>query len=77
MKIPEAFGQVLRKHRKAANLSQEQLALQCDLDRTYIGLLERAQRQPSISTLFSLCEVLNVSPHILIKEIEEITKPIQ
>ena len=44
MEIPKAFGEVLRKHRKA-NLSQEQLALHCNLDRTYIGLLERAQRQ--------------------------------
>ncbi|MEW5552184.1 helix-turn-helix transcriptional regulator [Peribacillus frigoritolerans] len=72
MEVSEAFGQVLRKHRKVANLSQEQLALHCELDRTYIGLLERAQRQPSISTIFSICEVLEVQPHILIKEVEEL-----
>lgn len=74
MEISEAFGQVLRKNRKAANLSQEQLALQCDLDRTYIGLLERAQRQPSISTIFAICKVLELQPHQLIKEIEELLK---
>lgn len=72
MEVSEAFGQVLRKHRKAANLSQEHLALHCELDRTYIGLLERAQRQPSISTIFSICKVLEVQPHILIKEVEEL-----
>jgi len=72
MEIAEAFGYVLRKHRKEANLSQEQLALQSDLDRTYIGLLERAQRQPSLSTLFSICQVLEVQPHILIKEVEDL-----
>ncbi|WP_414835387.1 helix-turn-helix domain-containing protein [Bacillus sp. Ba 3] len=72
MKIPKAFGEVLRKHRKKANFSQEQLALQCNLDRTYIGLLERAQRQPSISTIFVICKVLNIAPHELIKEIEEL-----
>lgn len=70
MEIPKAFGKVLRKHRKIANLSQEQLALLCDLDRTYIGLLERAQRQPSITTIFTICEVLNIKPHVLIEEIE-------
>lgn len=70
MEISQAFGTVLKKHRKSAGLSQEQLALQCDLDRTYIGLLERAQRQPSISTIFSICEVLKIKPHELIKEIE-------
>ncbi|EEL78276.1 helix-turn-helix transcriptional regulator [Bacillus cereus] len=72
MEIPKAFGEVLRKHRKKANFSQEQLALQCNLDRTYIGLLERAQRQPSISTIFTICNVLNIAPHELIKEIEEL-----
>ncbi|KMN68155.1 MULTISPECIES: helix-turn-helix domain-containing protein [Bacillus cereus group] len=70
MEIPKAFGEVLRKHRKKANFSQEQLALQCNLDRTYIGLLERAQRQPSISTIFAICKVLNIAPHELIKEVE-------
>ncbi|PGM61415.1 transcriptional regulator [Bacillus cereus] len=72
MEIPKAFGEVLRKHRKKANFSQEQLALQCNLDRTYIGLLERAQRQPSISTIFVICEILNIAPHELIKEMEEL-----
>ncbi|MBD7938532.1 helix-turn-helix transcriptional regulator [Cytobacillus sp. Sa5YUA1] len=72
MEISKAFGNVLKKHRKLAGLSQEQLALQCDLDRTYIGLLERAQRQPSITTLFSICEVLKIKPHELIKEVEKL-----
>ncbi|HFT2186117.1 TPA: helix-turn-helix domain-containing protein [Bacillus cereus] len=70
MEIPKAFGEVLRRHRKKANFSQEQLALQCNLDRTYIGLLERAQRQPSISTIFVICKVLNIAPHKLIQEME-------
>ena len=34
MEAKEAFGIVLRKHRKAASMSQEKLALLCDLDRT-------------------------------------------
>ncbi|BCC57063.1 TPA: helix-turn-helix transcriptional regulator [Bacillus cereus] len=72
MEIPKAFGEVLRKHRKKANLSQEQLALHCNLDRTYIGLLERAQRQPSISTIFVICKVLNIAPHEFIKEMEKL-----
>ncbi|MGA3601242.1 helix-turn-helix domain-containing protein [Lysinibacillus agricola] len=73
MNISEAFGQVLRKYRTEAKLSQEQLALQCDLDRTYIGLLERAQRQPTITTIFIICDALKIKPHELIKEIESLT----
>lgn len=72
MEISKAFGTVLRKYRKLAGLSQEQLALQCDLDRTYIGLLERAERQPSISTIFIICEVLKIKPHELIEEVEKL-----
>lgn len=72
MEISKAFGTVLRKYRKLAGLSQEQLALQCDLDRTYIGLLERAERQPSITTIFIICEVLKMKPHELIKEVENL-----
>lgn len=72
MEISRAFGTVLRKYRKLAGLSQEQLALQCDLDRTYIGLLERAERQPSITTIFIICEVLKMKPHELIKEVENL-----
>lgn len=72
MEITEAFSKVLRKYRIEANISQEKLALLCDLDRTYIGLLERAQRQPTITTLFTIAEQLKVSPHQIIKEIEEL-----
>lgn len=70
VEISKAFGIILRKHRKAANLSQEQLALQCDLDRTYIGMLERAERQPSLTTIFTVCGVLKIEPNELIKEVE-------
>ena len=70
VEISKAFGVVLRKHRKAANLSQEQLALQCELDRTYIGMLERAERQPSLTTIFTICNVLNIQPNIIVKEVE-------
>lgn len=68
--ISKAFGMVLRKHRRAANLSQEKLALQCDLDRTYIGMLERAERQLSLTTIFFICEALKLELHLLIKEVE-------
>lgn len=72
MQIAEAFGKVLKKYRKAANISQEKLALQCDLDRTYIGLLERGHRQPTISTIFAISEILEVKPSQLVKDIESL-----
>jgi len=68
--ITTAFAIVLRELRKEAKLSQEQLALTADLDRTYISLLERGQRQPSIKTLFALAGVLQIPPHQLIARVE-------
>ncbi|RGO22539.1 XRE family transcriptional regulator [Bacillus cereus] len=70
MNIAEAFGKVIKKHRKLNDLSQEQLAFQCDLDRTYIGLLERAKRQPSLTTIFKIANQLHIRPHELLKEVE-------
>lgn len=65
-----AFGITLKKHRLQLKLSQEELALSADLDRTYISLLERSQRQPTLSTIFKLAEVLKIEPHKFIKEVE-------
>lgn len=71
MTVVIEFGKVLKDKRQRAGLSQEKLALMCSLDRTYIGLLERGQRQPTISTIFVICQNLNIYPSQMIKEIEE------
>lgn len=69
--IIEIFGKVLRKLRVAKKLSQEKLAEYCDLDRTYISLLERGQRQPTITTIFKLAKALDITPSALIKKVED------
>lgn len=61
-----AFGKVLREYRLRAELSQEALADAADLDRTFIGMLERGQRQPTLETLFAIADVLKVSPQTLV-----------
>lgn len=69
----EAFGQVLRKHRLAAGLSQEQLGLESDVQRNFISLIEIGQNQPTITTLFKLASALNIKPSKLIAEAERIS----
>lgn len=64
------FGNILRKYRQDAGLSQEKLALECGLDRTFISLLERGKRQPSIITLLTVAEQLNTKPSVLVAELE-------
>lgn len=66
-----AFGKVIRKLRQDKRLSQEQLALESGLDRTYISLLERGLRQPTLTTLFQIATTLGTSPSQIIRMMEE------
>ncbi len=65
-----AFGQVLRKHRLAAGLSQEQLGLEAGVQRNFISLIETGQNQPTISTIFKLATALKIKPSELVREAE-------
>jgi transcriptional regulator with XRE-family HTH domain len=66
----KVFGTVLREHRRQRGMSQEALALESDLDRTFISMLERGLRQPSLTTLFSLAAALNTQPSKLVAQTE-------
>lgn len=70
-RLKEVFGQVLRKARNAAGISQEKLALLIGLDRTYISMLERGLRQPTLTTIFLLCPPLNLSPVEMVLKVQE------
>ena len=52
-------------------MSQETLALEAGLDRSYVSKLETGVYQPSISTLFSIAEVLGVRPSKLVDKVED------
>ncbi|MEX3960174.1 helix-turn-helix domain-containing protein [Trinickia sp. EG282A] len=56
-----AFAITLRKLRNDRCMSQYALARVTDLDRTYISLLERGLRSPSLDTMLTLARGLNVS----------------
>lgn len=66
----EIFGVVLRRIRTEKGLSQERLALDGGLDRTFISLLERGQRQPSLTTLLQLSKALGVNASEIMAEVE-------
>jgi transcriptional regulator with XRE-family HTH domain len=74
-KVAIAFGRVLREARRQKGLSQEALAGEADFDRTYPSLLERGLRTPTLTVIFQLAEVLEVSPASLItKTLEELNR---
>lgn len=70
LSLEEAFGQVLKELRKEKGLSQEELAHESGLDRTFISLLERGKRQPSLGTIISIANVLELTASEFIKNIE-------
>ena len=72
--IKEAFGRVLRNKRKAWGLSQEELAARSGIAMRYVSLLERNQRQPTISTLKNLSDGLEISLTDFVSEIEKEAK---
>lgn len=69
-----AFGKVLRARRKKAGLSQESLALDAGLERTFISMLERGERQPSLGTLLKLAEALKCSAADLVSQTEALIR---
>lgn len=65
--VGKAFGRVLRQARLAAAISQESLALESGIDRSYISILERGVRQPSLALIFAISPTLRVSPSQLVE----------
>lgn len=58
--IQKGFGTKVREIRQGKNLSQEALALACDLDRTYIGSVERGERNISLVNIYKIATALGV-----------------
>jgi transcriptional regulator with XRE-family HTH domain len=63
-------GEALRKARLAAELSQEELAFESKVDRTYISELENGHKSPSVEILFRICPVLGMAASELIAQVE-------
>jgi len=65
------IGTVLKQVRKSLKLSQEELAHRSSLDRTYISMLERNIKQPTITTIFLLAEALEMKPSEFVQLLED------
>ena len=60
-------GDKIRQLRTDIGLSQEKLSFACDLDRTYIGSVERGERNISVINLKKIAKALNTDPSELLK----------
>lgn len=61
-----SFGLKVREQRKLKKLSQERLALLCNIDRSYMGRIERGEVNITLEKLYELAKVLGTSPKNLL-----------
>jgi transcriptional regulator with XRE-family HTH domain len=67
--VLQQFGQNIRSLREAQKLSQEEFAAIVGLDRTYIGGVERGERNAGVINLCRIALALSVAPADLLKEL--------
>lgn len=68
-----AFGRAIRTFREQRSMSQEQLGYECGLHRTYVGGIERGERNPSLTNILRIADALEVPPSRLLSESERLS----
>ncbi len=65
------LGLNVRKYRKQRGMTQEELGLDTEMERSYVSDLERGTRNPSVRAVERLAKALGVAPHVLLMPIED------
>ena len=73
--VTKALGIKLRKYRLVAQLTQEQLAHEAEIERTRVGKMESGRLNPSLLTLATLCHCLNITLSELFDGVTETMPP--
>lgn len=68
------FGRAVKEFRRKAELSQEELADKANLDRTYISLIERGQRSPTVRAVIAICDALDLPTATLFNRLDELRR---
>lgn len=68
MDVRQRVGRNLKKYRKDAGFSQEGLALECGLHRTYVSGVERGIRNPTVAVLEQIAKPLGIPTWRLLEE---------
>lgn len=72
MSIAIELGNRIRYYRKQKYLSQEQLAELCNFHPTYVGQLERGEKNATLESIYKLSQGLGVSLNVLLEDIDTI-----
>ena len=66
--VARALGKAVREYRLKKGLTQQDLADKCGLDISYVGGIERGQRNPTLGVVHGLASVLEVRVSDLVKD---------
>lgn len=70
VRLKEIIGKTVKAIRIKQGLSQEDLAHECNVDRSYISMIEVGRNEPSVTKIFDLCAGLNIKPSEFLKMVE-------
>lgn len=70
-RVATAFGTAVRSARRLAGVSQEALALRADIERSYLGRIERGQSQPTLHALLKIATALELEGSELVATVEQ------
>lgn len=65
-----AFGKRVREMRKSKGISQEKLAEMAGIDRSYMGNIERGEKNVTLKKVYEICDTLDVEIQDLIQDID-------
>lgn len=69
--VARAFGQALRQVRVEKKISQDALALRCNIERSYLGKIERGEHMAGFDMFLKITEGLNISTNSFVTLVEE------
>jgi transcriptional regulator with XRE-family HTH domain len=75
--VVQLLGANVRRCRKLKGLSQERLALDAGMERSYVSDLERGMRNPSVRALGRLAEALGLEPNALLETAERLDRTLR
>ncbi len=67
------LGNTIRKLRKKQGLSQEELAYKANIHRTYMGDVERGERNIAVLNILKIAKALNIKPSTLFSDLDKIS----
>lgn len=69
--VVSVLGRVVREQRRAQNLTQEDLGELAGIHRTYVGMIERGEKNLTLSNLVKVSQALNITASELLRLTEE------